>query len=215
LHFSMIDTNAVIFTTIERLYDLSPIASVGYGSTTLGSIYHAAAASPFIPGAVGIFKLTSFIICLVLGLLIYIVQAKLRALATPPPKEPIEELSLDNGVVRSSGIPAPAQGGWAMARWAEIKRHMDSPKETEWRFAIIEADKLVDEVLKRAGYAGDTFGERLSNIQPGQLQSLDGLWSSHKVRNRVAHDMNYFLRYTEAKQAIAGFEATLEELEML
>ena len=106
----------------------------------------------------------------------------------------------------------PAAGGAIESIWGEILRHADSAKEAEWKFAIIEADKLVDDILKKGGYPGDSMGERLTNIQKEQLLSLDGLWTAHKIRNKLAHDSAYFLRYAEARQAIKFYEEALREL---
>lgn len=100
-------------------------------------------------------------------------------------------------------------------RWQEVVGHLSSPREGDWKLAVIEADKLIDDALRRAGFAGDTFGDRLTNMQPGALQSLDGIWWAHRIRNRLAHEVDYFLRYTEAKQAIAYYEQALNELELL
>jgi hypothetical protein len=108
--------------------------------------------------------------------------------------------------------PEPAQGGAFTARWGEIRRHMDSTKEVEWKFAIIEADKLIDIVFQKAGFPGATLGERMMNLKDGEIQNMQDLWDAHKIRNRLAHDLNYFLRYTEAKQAILSYEKVLQEL---
>lgn len=111
--------------------------------------------------------------------------------------------------------PKPANGGALQSKWEEITHHAESNKEAEWKFAIIEADKLVDDILRSASYPGDTMGERLMNIGKGQLLSLDGLWEAHKIRNKLAHDTNYFLRYAEARRAIALYEVALKELNAL
>ena len=117
------------------------------------------------------------------------------------------------GAITTADItPTPAEGGALAARWAEISRHIDSTNEGEWKFAVIEADKLVDDVLKSGGFAGESMGERLMNIDKSQLVSLDGLWDAHKTRNRLVHDSNYFLRYAEAKRAVRLYEETLREL---
>lgn len=111
--------------------------------------------------------------------------------------------------------PEAASGGGVISKWKEVVRHFESTKEAEWKFAVIEADKLVDDLLKQAGYPGDTMGERLMNIEQGQLLSLQGLWEAHKIRNKLAHDVNYFLRYAEARQAIKFFEEALKELQVI
>lgn len=112
--------------------------------------------------------------------------------------------------------PAVSQGGGPLRpRWDAIVSHLDSSREADWKLAVMEADKLADEALSRAGFGGATFGDRLTGIAPGTLVSLDGLWWSHKVRNRLAHELDYFLRYTEARQAIGYYEQALNELHML
>ena len=109
----------------------------------------------------------------------------------------------------------PQDDGPTRARWDEILRHGDSTKEVEWKFAIIEADKLMDDTLRKAGFPGTTMGERLMAIQEGQLQSLQLIWEAHKIRNRLAHDSNYFLRHAEAKKAIQLYGRALEELRVI
>lgn len=110
--------------------------------------------------------------------------------------------------------PAPARGALA-ARWAQVLKHLEAPQEAEWKIAVIEADKLVDDALARAGFPGESFGDRLTNIEPGALTSLDGVWWAHKIRNRLAHETDYFLRYTEARQALAYYEQALAELQLI
>ena len=127
----------------------------------------------------------------------------------------IQLLKVTRAVVSITGpeiSSTPASGGALQARWDEILQHIGSTREGEWKFAVIEADKLVDDTLRSAGYPGDTLGERLMNIESGQIQTLDGLWDAHKTRNRLVHDTNYFLRYSVAKRVIQLYEETLKEL---
>jgi hypothetical protein len=119
------------------------------------------------------------------------------------------------GVLADVPAEAPREGGALRERWNEILRHLEAPQEAEWKVAVMEADKLVDTALSRAGFPGDSFGDRLTNIQPGTLLALDGLWWAHKIRNRLAHEMDYFLRYTEARQAVSYYEQALAELQLI
>ena len=100
-------------------------------------------------------------------------------------------------------------------RWQEIRNHVNSFKESEWKFAVIEADKLVDDVLKSAGFAGESMGERLMLIKPDQLLNLQYLWDAHKLRNLLVHDPNYQMTHRQAIWAIEAFENVLRELEAL
>ena len=148
----------------------------------------------------------SLVLCLVFLLFIIFVKTQKRVLKVQqeassgtPPQESVA--TVPTGALRD--------------RWNGLLKNLDSTHEAQWKVAVIEADKLVDDALAKAGYPGETFGDRLSNIQPGTLLSLDGIWWAHKIRNRLAHEVDYFLRYTEARQAVGYFEAALAELQLI
>ncbi|MCC6934436.1 MAG: hypothetical protein IT406_01945 [Candidatus Yanofskybacteria bacterium] len=151
----------------------------------------------------------AFILCVGLVAFIAFVARQKRA------------LQAKQAVAVPAAVPEAAEAvgnqpvGMLRARWDAILKHLDSNREGDWKLAVLEADKLVEDALARAGFPGDSFGDRLTNIQPGTLQSLDGIWWAHKVRNRVAHEIDYFLRYTEAKQVLGYFETALVELNFL
>ena len=77
---------------------------------------------------------------------------------------------------------------------------------------MIEADKFVDDALKTGGYPGETMGERLMLIEPGQFLNLQNLWDAHKLRNLLVHDPKYQLTHRQAILAVEAFEAVLREL---
>ncbi len=70
------------------------------------------------------------------------------------------------------------------SRWAHIKSLIESPNESDWRQAIIEADIMLEEVLNQAGYPGVSVGDKL---KMASFNSLDDAWEAHKVRNDIAH----------------------------
>ena len=118
----------------------------------------------------------------------------------------------DQAIASQEVAPAEIVGlGPLQDQWNDIIHHIDSIHEGEWKFAVIEADTLVDDVLKNY-FPGDTMGDRLMNIDKTKLLSIDDLWEAHKIRNRLAHDANYFLRHAEALRAVRLFESTLREL---
>lgn len=104
------------------------------------------------------------------------------------------------------------RGQGYVARWEEVLKHIDSVKESDWKIAIIEGDKLADEVLKRSGYEGDTMGDRLMGMTRSDLNSLDDLWVAHKIRNKIAHEPRYVMTYKTAREAVRIFEKVLKEL---
>lgn len=72
-------------------------------------------------------------------------------------------------------------------RWERIEEQMRSQNPSDWRVAILEADNILDEVLERMGYKGETLGERLKGLKPSDFPHLDEAWKAHKTRNDIAH----------------------------
>ena len=107
--------------------------------------------------------------------------------------------------------PAEAVSAYDL-RWDEIRRHVNSFSESEWKLAVIEGDKFVDDALKTAGFRGESMGERLMMIKPGQIINLQMLWDAHKLRNLLVHDANYQVTHRQAILAIEAFGLVLQEL---
>ncbi len=100
-------------------------------------------------------------------------------------------------------------------RWVKIEQRLESGQEAELKLAIIEADKFFDDILKRIGYLGKDMGERLKKINSSQMANIDDIWSAHKIRNNIVHDVDYKLTSIDAEKAIKAYKKALEELEVL
>lgn len=95
------------------------------------------------------------------------------------------------------------------ARWSHIRTLIESPNESDWRQAIIEADIMLEEVLMQAGYPGETVGDKL---KMARFSTLDDAWEAHKVRNEIAHQGSaYHLTDKSAYHAIQRYEAVFKE----
>ncbi len=94
-------------------------------------------------------------------------------------------------------------------RWQEVQA-LCGDKNT-WPLAIINADKLVDDALRKRHYKGKTMGERLVSAQR-EFSDNDGVWFGHKLRNRLVHEDNVRLKEHEVKQALVGFRQALKDV---
>ncbi len=99
----------------------------------------------------------------------------------------------------------------AVKEWAAIVQRLRRGSEAELKLAIIEADKLFDDTIKRMGFTGEMMSERLKKITPAQLSVIDSVWNAHKVRNNVVHAPDYNLSRPEAEAAMAVYEKALKE----
>jgi uncharacterized membrane protein len=100
-------------------------------------------------------------------------------------------------------------------KWERVLAGSISDNPADWRVAIIEADVILEELLRALGYPGDGVGEMLKNVQPGDMVTLENAWEAHKIRNQIAHGGgNFQLTSREAKRVIALFESVFREFEM-
>lgn len=99
--------------------------------------------------------------------------------------------------------------------WVKIKNRLDKGMESEYKLCVIEADAMLDEILKGMGAAGASLGERLEKMTPASLPSLDQVKLAHSTRNNIVHDPNYKLELDDAKKTIEIFEKALTDLHAL
>lgn len=101
-------------------------------------------------------------------------------------------------------------------RWKHVLSLIESPSESDWRMAIIEADSMLDELLQEKGYSGDTLGERLKNARSDAFVSINNAWSAHEIRNKIAHSgSDYSLSQLESRRVMRLYETVFEELGLL
>jgi hypothetical protein len=108
-----------------------------------------------------------------------------------------------------------AAGSRIQKQWGKLRERLEQPTEAEWKIAVIEADMLIDDVLRRMEYPGQSMGERLKGITREQIHSLDNIWEAHKVRNRIVHDPDIRILHRDAREAIANFEVFLREVNLI
>ena len=97
-------------------------------------------------------------------------------------------------------------------KWAEVKAMMSLGGPANYKQSIMEADKLVDLVLK-SKVSGGTMGERLKNAQNlFSKETYNALWTAHKIRNKIAHETDFEGLFSDAQLAIRNFEKALNEL---
>jgi hypothetical protein len=98
------------------------------------------------------------------------------------------------------------------ARFAHVMSLIESPNESDWRQAIIEADIMLDDLLKQLGYEGAGVGDRLKKVDPARFKTLDNAWTAHKVRNDIAHQGSTFkLTNHLAYRTIKQYESVFKE----
>lgn len=99
--------------------------------------------------------------------------------------------------------------------WVKIKARLDTGLESEYKLGVIEADSMLDDILKGMGVGGASLGERLERMTAASLPDIEEAKKAHTTRNNIVHDPNYRLGLDEAKAAIGIFEKSLTDLQAL
>jgi hypothetical protein len=105
--------------------------------------------------------------------------------------------------------PKPLNPDYFQAKWKEAQGFCKNKEG--WPMAVINADNLLDEALKKQHFKGKTMGERLVSAQR-KLTDNDGIWYAHKLRNRLVHETDVKLKQTDVKKALVGIRQALKDL---
>lgn len=100
-------------------------------------------------------------------------------------------------------------------RWDSILQSMTSDHPNDWRIAILEADIILNEILTKSGYTGDTVADKLKQVEISDFQTLENAWEAHKVRNKIVHDKDFLLSKREAKRIMSLYQSVFEEFEFI
>ncbi len=90
--------------------------------------------------------------------------------------------------------------------WEAIRKKM----ERDPKHALVEADKLLDFVLKKKGFAG-SLGDKLKHAEKW-FSHLDDVWAAHKLRNRCVHEVGFDVTEGEARKALSQYKQALWDL---
>ncbi|MCK6462362.1 MAG: hypothetical protein L6Q29_00880 [Candidatus Pacebacteria bacterium] len=98
-------------------------------------------------------------------------------------------------------------------KWSNIKKKAESDEIEDRKAAIVEADNILDGILRSIGYRGDGLADKLKSIEPSDFVSLQDVWDAYKVRSKIAREGEKFeLTKEEAKAALGKYEKGLKEL---
>lgn len=108
-----------------------------------------------------------------------------------------------------------AYGKSTNEQWEAIVNRLKKGDEANLKLAVIEADNLMDDLLKRMGLPGSTFEERLKQIEVQEIKSVNKIWETHQLRDKIIHTPDFHFTQEEAEMAVSNIEEALRELEYL
>lgn len=91
-------------------------------------------------------------------------------------------------------------------RWKKIIAQDDR------RHAIMDADKLLDYALGQMGMKGN-LGSKLKKSDK-LFSNINHVWKAHKVRNNIAHQIDYHVSEKTYKQTMLYFKQAFKDLKI-
>ncbi|MCL2173707.1 hypothetical protein FWH58_00165 [Candidatus Saccharibacteria bacterium] len=96
-------------------------------------------------------------------------------------------------------------------RWLEIENGLDKNNTATYQFAVLAADKLLEQALHELGLAGETMIDRLKNAK-NKLSNPNIVLTAHKLRDQIARKTDAKINTTSVRRALAIYKKSLKEL---
>ena len=88
-----------------------------------------------------------------------------------------------------------------LKRWKRIKKRLKKDNHLEHKLALVEAAKLLEDILKKMGKSEISLADKLRELE------------IHNIYEEIAEDPDYKLTRVEAEEVIGILEKSLKELE--
>jgi hypothetical protein len=106
-------------------------------------------------------------------------------------------------------MPAMLNTEFYQERWHELQKLLRD--KAQWAQAIIDADQLLDNALKKKKFRGRSMGERLVKAQR-LFSDNDSVWFGHKLKAKIDSEPDLKLKEKEVKQALLGIRQALKDV---
>jgi hypothetical protein len=106
-------------------------------------------------------------------------------------------------------LPKRLKREYFVSRWKRLQKLF--PDESQWAKAIVEADDLLNEALKKKRFKGSGMGERLVEAQKN-FTNNDAVWYGHKLRTKIDMNPDIKISREEVQKALFGLRQGLKDI---
>lgn len=101
-------------------------------------------------------------------------------------------------------------------RWQELLAEAMSTDPKRWRYAILEADKMLGELLGNLEYQGATTADKMRSLPEDAFVTVPVAWEAHRVRNFISQgSSDFILTQREAFRIMKLYEQVFEEFSFI
>ncbi len=102
----------------------------------------------------------------------------------------------------------------SLIAWKQIQARLSSAEQNDWKLAILEADHILNEILKMSGYLG-RMDDKLKSLEPAQLKNIEDVLRAHIIHDKIKADPSFVITQEEAKEVISVYAQSFTELGLI
>jgi hypothetical protein len=106
-------------------------------------------------------------------------------------------------------FPKRLKRAYFASKWKQLQQRF--PDRAQWGQAIIEADDLLNEALKKKRVKGKNMGERMVEAQKF-FTNNDAVWFGHKLRTKIEMNPSVKLDKRDVQKALLGLRQGLKDI---
>lgn len=99
-------------------------------------------------------------------------------------------------------------------QWSKIETRLKSGNISEYKVAILEADGIIEGVLKDIGYdSGADMAQKIEMLRVTQPDDAEMIDEVHRMRNRIVFEQDYHPDLKEAESALEKYKSYLKKFD--
>ncbi|MDD5083467.1 MAG: hypothetical protein PHT88_00830 [Candidatus Moranbacteria bacterium] len=99
-------------------------------------------------------------------------------------------------------------------KWAKLNERLESGNVSEYKVAILEADNVVEGILKDIGYdSGADMAQKIDQLEMMQPDDAAKLKEVHQIRNRIVFEQDFHIDLGQAKQSLEIYKDFLRKFD--
>jgi hypothetical protein len=96
--------------------------------------------------------------------------------------------------------------------WDQVDLCFSEPKIAAYKMAVIEADKVLNNLLTLKGISGTTTEERALNVKE-RFSDVGGLMKAFVIKEKVLEHLNYNLTSVEVNDALESYKKAILDID--
>ncbi|NCN52889.1 hypothetical protein GW950_00305 [Candidatus Wolfebacteria bacterium] len=99
--------------------------------------------------------------------------------------------------------------------WNQIQERLLSEDQNDWRLSILEANKILDEVLKMSGHIDPDTKQKLENVSADQLSNIEDVKVATNIAYEIAKNPTYEITIEKTQELIEIYKKAFIELNLI